>query len=300
MTNRGRRRLEASHVRGASTVIAVLIVPVALAASVALSTQTVSAAPGTPAVAPTPGGGRSATNQTNQGAGNVPRSGNGLANSLNWAGYAVGGETVTSVTGSWVEPTAVCPGTKVEQSAFWIGIDGYAPTDPTVQQIGTDADCTKKVKKVPGGPSYYAWYQMFPQSLVVLPIATYPVSPGDVLSASVTVVGSSYALDLTDAGRWSYSTTQAAGAVVPLNVSGEWIAEAPTACVGTTCKVQPLTDFGSVTFTGATANGLPINGAGFTDYDITMTKTLKGKTVKASTSPLANAGSSFTVTWAHI
>ena len=52
-----------------------------------------------------------------------------------------------------------------------MGIDGFAATDPTVQQIGTDSDCLKGTKKMPGGPSYYAWYEMYPGSIVILPPA---------------------------------------------------------------------------------------------------------------------------------
>ena len=68
--------------------------------------------------------------------------------------------------GSWTQPAATCTGTKASQSAFWVGIDGYASSDPTVQQIGTDADCTKGTTKVPSVAVYYAWYELFPDSLV--------------------------------------------------------------------------------------------------------------------------------------
>ncbi len=294
MTNGGRRRRGASQRRIAAAVVAALVVPVALGASVALSSQPVSAQRGVSSAASVPDGRRSAPNQLFE---TGPRSGAGTSNSLNWAGYAVTGTPVTSVAGTWVEPSVPCPGNKVEQAAFWVGIDGFAPTDPTVQQIGTDSDCTKKVKKVPGAPSYYAWYEMYPAGLVVLPTGTYPVSPGNVMSASVTVSGGSYTLSLSDAGHWNYSTTQAAGSTTPLNSSAEWITEAPTLCVSSKCKVVPLSDFGTVPFSGATVNGLAVNGTGLTDNLITMTKTLKGKSVLASTSALTGAGQSFTVTW---
>jgi hypothetical protein len=295
--NRGRGRVGAPQRRVASAVIAALIVPVALATSVAASSPSVSAAPRISSPATISGGGRPTPNEIVAG---VPRSGNGVSNSLNWAGYAVTGTTVTSVAGSWVEPTANCPVSKVEQAAFWIGIDGFAASDPTVQQIGTDSDCTKKVRKVPFGPSYYAWFEMYPAGLVVLPTGSYPVSPGDVMSATINVVGTSYVLDMTDSGRWSFSTTQAAGSTTPLNSSAEWITEAPTLCTNGKCNVVPLADFGSVPFSGSTVNGSAINSPGFTDNTITMTKTLKGKTVKASTSALDSTGHSFTVTWLHL
>jgi hypothetical protein len=217
------------------------------------------------------------------------------SNSLDWAGYAVTGTPVTSVAGSWVQPTATCPGTKLEQSAFWVGIDGFASTDPTVQQIGTDADCAKGSKKHPGGPVYYAWYEMFPGPLVVLSLATYPVDQGDDLSANITASGGTYVLTLVDAGHWTFSTTQVSATA--LNASAEWIAEAPTSVVNGKTKVVPLTQFGSVTFNGATVNGLPVNGSGLVTNQITMTKNKKGTIVEAAPSALSTAGTSFTITW---
>jgi len=41
-------------------------------------------------------------------------------------------------------------------------------------------------------------------------------------------------------------------------------------------QAGPLADFGSVAFSGATANGLPVNPAGLVDTQITMTKNKKG------------------------
>ncbi len=228
----------------------------------------------------------------------APRVGNlGItgSSSLDWAGYAVTGSGVTSVSGSWVQPTVTCPGTKLQQSAFWVGIDGFAASDPTVEQVGTDADCTKKAKKNPSHPVHYAWFELYPAGLVVLPPAIYPVVPGDVLSGSVQVSGSSYVITLVDAGRWTFHTTQTP-ASQPQNSSAEWITEAPTLCTGTKCKVAPLADFGSIGFTGATVNGMPIATSGLAQHEITMT-TKKAKAVKAAPSILSSGGSAFSVSW---
>ena len=275
-----------------------------LASTVVLTTllgampTTAGAAPGGPAVVtsavgagrPAPDLGRPAPDvggaATNHG------SNRSTSNSLDWAGYAVTGPPVTSVAGSWTQPTATCPGTKLEESAFWVGIDGFNSTDPTVQQIGTDADCAKGTKRHPGVAAYYAWYEMYPGPLVVL---SETVNPGDALSGSVTVSGTSYVLSLTDAGHWSFTTTQTSATA--LNASAEWIAEAPTEVVNGKTKVLSLTPFGSVTFSGASVNGLPVNGAGLVDNQITMTKNKKGTIVEASTSPLNVSGTGFTVTW---
>jgi hypothetical protein len=219
----------------------------------------------------------------------------GPANSLDWAGYAVTGTSLTSASGSWTQPGATCSDNKASQSAFWVGIDGYASSDPTVQQVGTDADCAKGTKKVPGGPSYYAWYELYPDTIVTLGTSTHPVTPGDSLSASVSGSGSTFTLTLVDAGRWTFSTVQVTP-TPPLDASAEWIAEAPSTCKASKCKAVDLTDFGTVAFTGASANGLSVNSGSFTDHQITMTKNKKGSIVKASTSALSG-GSAFTVTW---
>ncbi|HEY5108009.1 MAG TPA: G1 family glutamic endopeptidase [Acidimicrobiales bacterium] len=228
-------------------------------------------------------------------AGNDPRNiGPSPVSSLDWSGYAVTGPTFSSVAGSWVQPAVTCPGKKVQLSAFWIGIDGFAANDQTVEQIGTDSDCTKGAKKVPGGPVYYAWYELFPAALVVLPPATYPVAPGDSLSASVHVSGAAYALVLTDVGHWTFSTTVTTPTVVK-NASAEWIAEAPTVCAGAKCKPLPLADFGSVGFTGASANGEALTAADLTSSAITMAAK-KGTLIEARPGPLVG-GSAFAITW---
>ncbi len=245
-------------------------------------------------VAPVPGAGQPSPFQ---GYGQTSRSTHSPSNSLDWAGFADTGPLVTNVTGSWTEPTVTCPATKLEQSAFWVGIDGFASTDPTVEQVGTDADCTKKVKKVLSAPSYYAWFEMYPAPLVLLG-PSYPVTHGDALSASVTAEGADYLLSITDSTEhWTYNTTQVAPTPLPEDTSAEWITEAPTTCKAGKCKPLPLADFGSVAFTGATVNGLPVNGTGLTSSQITMTKNKKGTIVKASTSPLDTSGEAFTVTW---
>jgi hypothetical protein len=215
--------------------------------------------------------------------------------SLDWAGYAVTGSTFTNVSGAWSEPSASCTGNKVEQAAFWVGMDGYSGSDPTVQQIGTDSDCTKG--KGSTVPSYYAWYQMYPASDVVLSTTLYPVAPGDAITASVSLAGSDYVLDIADGSKWSFSTTQVPS-TKPLNSSAEWIAEAPSSCSKSACKVLPLADFGALGFSQASANGQSISGSSFTYHQINMT--LKSpKKLKAQTSALTGGGSSFAVSWIH-
>lgn len=221
---------------------------------------------------------------------------NGKSSSTDWAGYAVTGAGLKTVSGSWKQPTVKCPVNQVQQAAFWVGIDGYSGSDPTVQQIGTDSDCTKMSAKTTGTPNYYAWYEMYPQNVVYLSKSLYPVSPGNVISGHVSHVGTTYTLTISDSTRgWTFTTMQVA-ATTPQNSSGEWIVEAPCSSA-TPCAILPLADFGTISFSGATVDGSSIAGSGLTVHQITMVTT--SATVKASTSALSSSGGGFKVTWKH-
>ena len=198
--------------------------------------------------------------------------------SSNWSGYAVSGfGPYTSVSSSWTQPAVDCARTPTAWSAFWVGLDG--DTTNTVEQTGTEADCSK------GSAVYYAWYEMYPK---------YPfnyadrVSAGDSFSAAVTYSGSGYfKLTLSDTTRgWSHTTTQRLKSA-KLG-SAEAIAEAPSGSGG----VLPLADFGTAAFSGATANGSLLTSSTPGLDPITMAS---GGTVKAAPSPISSGG--FSDTW---
>ncbi len=247
---------------------------------------------------------------------------NGAASaSVNWSGYAATGATFTNVAGSWTQPTATCPSNTSQLAAFWVGIDGYSANDPNPEQIGTDSDCTKgkgngkggangpnKAKggggngkgggKGVGGPIYYGWYEFSPQPPVFLSTSAYPVVPGDDISAQVAASGSTFTLTLTNATQgWTFTTNENVSPMPP-EASAEWIAESPQACAKKNCGNAQLTDFGSLSFSGASANGQGISSPSFVDHAITMEKR-KGKVVRASPSALSVDGSAFNVTWEH-
>jgi hypothetical protein len=225
---------------------------------------------------------------------------NGVTTSHNWSGYAVTGTTFTEVKGSWVQPPAQCPTPtkKAQAAAFWVGIDGFSKKDDTVEQIGTDSDCEKGPKKGAGVPNYYAWWEMDNAGSTGSITIPEPVSPGDQLSAEVQNAGGTYTLILTDAGptnTWTYSPGPQTPSPAPKAASAEWIAEAPSICTGKKCTPEELTDFGSVTFNGAFANGSSVSSfPNSQTFKIDMTK---GKTTKAE--PVGLSGSQFTVDWEH-
>lgn len=204
------------------------------------------------------------------------------SSSTNWSGYATtsGSSAYTDVKGSWTQPTASCTSGQTAYSSFWVGIDG--DTSNTVEQTGTDADCSS------GTPTYYAWYEMYPKFPVNL---SNTIQPGDSMTAEVKYLGSGeFQLIISDASRsWSFSTTQRSRKAN--RMSGEWIAEAPSSGSG----VLPLADFGMVSFSSCTANGSSISSNPNVDEIAMVTSS---GTVKAQPSGLSG-GSAFSVTWKH-
>jgi hypothetical protein len=208
--------------------------------------------------------------------------------SPNWAGYAVhrAGVQFTSARGAWVQPAVSCPSGGT-YSSFWLGIDGYL--NNFVEQVGTGADCT-----APNAPAYYAWYELYPAARVRIAMV---IRPGDQLEAAVGSAPGGTELNLRDvtSGR-TFSTTRT-GAAGPLT-SAEWVAEAPSACSGSSCSVLPLANFGTVDFTlcSAVGNGVSgtINSSGWSADVITMVRS--NGTVLAQPSDVTVDGASFNVT----
>lgn len=198
--------------------------------------------------------------------------------SNDWAGYATTGVTYTSVSASWRQPSVNCSAGPASYSAYWVGLDGYATR--TVEQIGTDSDCSQ------GSPAYYAWFEMYPAYPVNL---SQPVAAGDVISASVASDGSgSFTLTIADTTRhWTYTTHQASS-LAQLG-SAEWIAEVPS----NGHRALPLADFGTVTFTNATANGIALGSNPNLD-EIQLGSSHAG--IEATPSSLSASGTSFSVT----
>jgi hypothetical protein len=197
--------------------------------------------------------------------------------STNWSGYAVTGGRYTSVSSSWTVPAVKCSGTAY--SSFWVGLDG--DTSGTVEQTGTDSDCSGST------PQYYAWYEMYPKFPTNY---SNPVKANDSMSASVTTNGSgSFTLTITDSTQGWTKTTTARLKSAKL-ASAEVIAEAPSSSGG----VLPLANFGTVSFSGAKANGALLTSSTPGIDPITMQS---GSTVKAKPSSISSGA--FSVTWQH-
>jgi hypothetical protein len=163
--------------------------------------------------------------------------------STNWSGYAATGSTgqFTGVSSSWTEPTAKCTGSGDQYSAFWVGLDGYSSS--TVEQTGSEVDCAGRTAE------YSSWYELYPAYPVYF---SNKVLPGDHFTGSVTYQAGTgdFVITLTDSTqKWTQTVSQLVSGA--LRSSAEVIAEAPSSSGG----VLPLTNFGTVSFSGATVNG---------------------------------------------
>jgi hypothetical protein len=165
------------------------------------------------------------------------------AASTNWSGYAAYGQTFNYVWGTWTVPTVNCSWGATGASSVWVGIDGYGTS--TVEQLGTRQNCLW------GGASYYAWFEMYPQSEQGLP-GGYPVHPGDSMSAYVYFRSGTYTFYMADStAGWTWSNVVGATAPLPANATAEWIVEQPSCFY----ECSWLANFGSVTFRRAYASG---------------------------------------------
>jgi hypothetical protein len=171
------------------------------------------------------------------------------ASSANWSGYVAGGTSGTapkfsSVSGSWTEPNVDCSSGQ-GYSAFWVGIGGAGQQSQALEQTGTEADCSAG-----GSASHFAWYELVPAAPVRVDLK---VSPGDHITGKVTVNGTNITVSLSNSTT-GQSATKNLTMQNPDTSSAEWIAEAPSQCGnGSGCQPLPLTDFGTVNFSDASA-----------------------------------------------
>jgi hypothetical protein len=171
--------------------------------------------------------------------------------SSNWAGYVATGPdaasatSFTSVSSRWVQPRARCSSGLPSYSAFWVGLGGASSTSTALEQIGTAGDCNAR-----GKVSYYMWYELVPAPSVPI---KYKVFPGNVVEATVNVVGTRVTLQIRNLTRRTRFTKVLRTSSPELS-SAEWIAEAPSSCDSSgRCVVLPLADFGTVSFTHASS-----------------------------------------------
>jgi hypothetical protein len=224
----------------------------------------------------------------------------------NWSGYAsvLNGFQYTSVSGTWTVPSVNCPGPSDSSSSQWVGIDGAA--SDTVEQVGTYSDCAGNNGTT---PTYGAWYEMLGDGSVgggaqvnVTSGNSYPVAPGDTMTAIVSVnTSDQWTLTISDSTSprvWSFTAPPITWNA-PEQASAEWIVERPESCIGGRCTLTSLADFGSATFTNAsaTANGTSKSIEALDSMPIEMIRSDTDSTLLAGPPTLNTAGDGFTEQW---
>jgi hypothetical protein len=214
--------------------------------------------------------------------------------SLDWAGYSVASNnlfpqpTVVGVNGSWTVP-AVTPTAADTFSAAWIGIGGQS--DTSLIQVGSEHN------SISGQAVYGLWYELLPDNSI--PIQGVTVSPGDKITASVTLVDANtntWLIDIDDLTAGQCFTQTCTGRNFNYNSSrltAEWIMERPTV----NNQLSTLANFGAVTFTDMSAQvGNTVGPANaFSNYKILMQDRQNNPLVTVS--PLDRAGTTFTISY---
>jgi hypothetical protein len=203
----------------------------------------------------------------------------GPSTSRNWSGYAARGGVFTSVSATWTIPQLAVDG-PFGADATWIGIGGLRSHD--LIQAGTQQAVSGN-----GSVTYHAWIETLPDVSHAVPLT---VLPGESIAISI---------DLQDGDTWLISfanltsgqTLQRTLQYTSTVSSAEWIEEAPLV----RRRVLPISQFGSLTFTSASAVQ---DGQSLTPSDLgarAISLIDAAGRVLAVPSPLSPDGSSFTV-----
>jgi hypothetical protein len=158
--------------------------------------------------------------------------------SRNWAGYAATAGDYTSVSASW-SVSEVGPSSSAGVDAAWVGIGGVRSHD--LIQAGTQRTVSPR-----GVTQNAAWIELLPQPPQTVPLK---ITAGDSVAVSISQQGpETWLIALTNATTGeAYQVTKHYASSLS---SAEWVEEAPSAGRG---GPLPLDDFGTLTFTQASA-----------------------------------------------
>ncbi|KAL1984140.1 hypothetical protein VTN96DRAFT_9445 [Rasamsonia emersonii] len=183
--------------------------------------------------------------------------------SSNWAGAVLVGTGYTSVTAEFVVPTPSAPsggssGTQYCASA-WVGLDGNTCTS-AILQTGVDF-CVQD-----GQVSYDAWYEWYPD--YAYDFSGISVSAGNTIKVTVdatsTSAGTATVENVSTGQTVTHSFSGESAHLCEYNA--EWIVED----FSEGNSLVPFANFGTVTFTGASATdgGSSVGPSGATIIDI--------------------------------
>nr|BAL02935.1 glutamic protease [Pholiota nameko] len=165
--------------------------------------------------------------------------------SSNWSGAVLetppAGQTFTTVSGTFKVPTPSGNGA----ASAWVGIDGDTAQN-SILQSGVDFTVSG------GRVSYQAWFEWFPN--FAIDFSNFPISSGQTITVSVHATSKTTGTVVLTNVSTGKSITQAVSApsssAALAGQNAEWIVED----FEEGGSLVTLTNFGSVTFTGATAS----------------------------------------------
>ncbi|EHK19259.1 uncharacterized protein TRIVIDRAFT_58943 [Trichoderma virens Gv29-8] len=176
------------------------------------------------------------------------------ATSPNWAGVAISQTGVTEVSGTFTVPQPKLPAGGDPSVSYcgvaWVGIDGW--TNGDLIQTGVLWCITE------GETFWDPWYEYLPGAITIYEGVT--VSAGSVVTVTATKTGTNSGVTTLTVDGITVSHTFTGENFSLPGTSAEWIVEDYEYSVAGPPFV-PFADFGSVTFTGATA---VVNGATIT------------------------------------
>ncbi|KAJ6567100.1 peptidase A4 family-domain-containing protein [Mycena capillaripes] len=209
-----------------------------------------------------------------------------VAFSSNWAGAAFESPagTYKSVTGTFVVPTPKVPSGKSTSGTYaasaWVGIDGDT-CGTAILQTGIDFTISG------GRVSFDAWYEYFPD--FAHDFTGITVAAGNTIKLTVTAASATSGTAVIQNVSTGQTVTKSLTSTARLcQENAEWIVED----FEEGSSLVPFANFGTVTFTGASAtevSGTTVGPSGSVLIDIEQ-----GSTVLTSVS---SSGSSVTVTY---
>ncbi|RAO66450.1 uncharacterized protein BHQ10_002462 [Talaromyces amestolkiae] len=184
--------------------------------------------------------------------------------SSNWSGAVLtsppAGATFTSVSARFTVPTPKAVNGKAGSSSAWVGIDGDTYSN-AILQTGIDFSVTAS-----GAVSYDAWYEWYPD--YAYDFSGISISAGDVIAVSVvsssSTAGTAVIENVTKGQTVSKKLTAPSSSAKLGGQNAEWIVED----YEEGSSLVTLDNFGTVTFTSASAGLSNGNSVGTTGADI--------------------------------
>ncbi|KIK59563.1 hypothetical protein GYMLUDRAFT_261978 [Collybiopsis luxurians FD-317 M1] len=165
--------------------------------------------------------------------------------STNWSGVVIetppAGQTFTTVTGTFTVPTPSGNGA----ASAWVGIDGDT-AQQSILQSGVDFTSSG------GRVSFDAWFEWFPN--FATDFSNFPVAAGNVITVTVhatsSTTGTATLINESTGRTVTQQLTAPDSGAALKGQNAEWIVED----FEEGDSLVPFADFGTVTFTGASAS----------------------------------------------